>query len=266
MNVSTENIRLWMNQSEPDYYMFFLKVWIPFNAWYVAEYPLLNRKDSDIIKELQDNINSKPKRIIKNFLDGKKAHDAIKFKGYLAELHFQLEKIPLSHNGIRLSFRSLALTENPDKFQHFIDELGNVYKAERTTSYFQAYIQEKGGKVLLDFKNPYYDTEILMKDTEYIRLDKKIQTKIFNLFESINPKKPISIIHESVKGKNFISIKSRNSCKIISDTETVAKACIKVLYILRCMLFHGEVAPTEVNKLVYKNAYSLLQLLINELK
>jgi hypothetical protein len=57
MNNFRGNIDHWLNQSEPDYYLFFLKAWIPFNAWYVAELPLLNKSDTKIIKELQNNIN-----------------------------------------------------------------------------------------------------------------------------------------------------------------------------------------------------------------
>lgn len=266
MSTSTENIRLWMNQSEPDFYMFFLKAWIPFNAWYVAEYPSLKKKDTDIIKELQDHTDSKPRKIIKNFLENATEHDALKFQSYFAELHFQLDKIPLTHNGNRLSFRNLSLTENPIKYKPGSDDKGNVYKAEKTSSYFQAYVEAKGGKVLLDFKKPTYDILELTKDTDYIRLEKKIQSKIHKLFLEIDPKKPISIISESVSKKDFILLKSKNNCKIIKDTEVVSKACIKVLYALRCMLFHGEVAPTDTNKKVYENSFYLLQLIINELK
>lgn len=260
------NIKLWFEQAEPDYYMFFLKAWIPFNAWYVNEYPSLKKKDMEIIKELQDHADSKPKKIIKNFLDSATEYEALKFQTYLAELHFQLDKINLTHNGNRLSFRNLSLTENPEKYKHATDDKGNVFKTEKTSSYFQAYIEAKGGKVLLDFKKPTYEIEEIKKDTDYIRLDKKVQKKIYTLFEAIDPKKPISIISDSSSKKDYITLKAKNSCKIIQDTETVSKGCIKVLYALRCMLFHGEVAPTETNKKVYENAFYLLQLIINELK
>jgi hypothetical protein len=266
MSSSTENIRLWMAQSEPDYYLYFLKVWIPFNAWYVAEYPALNKKDTDIIKALQDQSDSKPRKIIKNFLDHTSGHDALKFQEYFAELHFQLDKISINHNGKRLSFRNLSLTENPVKFATYSDSDGNVYKVEKTSTYYQAYIQAKGGKVRLDFKKPDHNLFDLTKDNDYIRLDKKLQTKITNLFEDIDPKKAISIISESTQKKDYKSLKSKNPCRIISDTETVSKACINVLYALRCMLFHGEIAPTETNKKIYENAFYLLLLIINELK
>ncbi len=260
------NIKLWFEQAEPDYYMFFLKAWIPFNAWYVNEYPSLKKKDSDIIKELQDHFDSKPRKIIKNFLDNTAEHDALKFQNYFAELHFQLDKIHLTHNGSRLSFRNLSLSENPVKYKHDTDDKENVYKTEKTSSYCQAYIEAKGGKVLLDFKKPTFDLEELQKDTDFIKLDKKIQTKILNLFKVIDPKKPISVISESSLRKDYLILKAKNTCKIIQDTETVSKGCIKVLYALRCMLFHGEVAPTETNKKVYENAFYLLKLIINELK
>ncbi len=260
------NIKLWFEQAEPDYYIFFLKAWIPFNAWYVNEYPLLKKKDTDIIKVLQDDSDSKPKKIIKNFLDNSTEHNALKFQNYFAELHFQLDKIHLTHNERRLSFRNLSLTENPAKFKHDTDEKGNVYKTEKTSSYCQAYIEAKGGKVLLDFKKPTFDIGELQKDTDFIRLEKKIKVKILNLFAAIDPKKPISVISDSSLKKDYLTLKAKNACKIINDTETVSKGCIKVLYALRCMLFHGEVAPTETNKKVYENAFYLLKLIINELR
>lgn len=266
MTTYSENIKLWMNQAEPDYYMLFIKAWIPFNAWYVHAYPTLKKSDTDIIKELQDDSDSKPKQIIKNFLDGTDSHEASKFQSHFAELHFQLERTPINHNGKRLSFRNLALTENPVKYKNDTDDKGNVYKVEKTTSYFQAYIEAKGGKVLLDFKKPTHILDELKKDTDFIRLEKKIQSKICEFYEEIDPRKPISIISDSSLKKDYITIKSKNSCKLIRDTDTVSKGCIKVLYALRCMLFHGEVAPTEMNKKIYENAFYILQLIINELK
>jgi hypothetical protein len=261
-----ENIDQWLRQSEPDYYLFFLKAWIPFNAWYVAELPQLKRRDSDIIKELQDNVNSKPRKIIENYLTNSTNYESLKFQSHFAELIHFLEKIPLTHNGRRLSFKAISLTENPEKFKKYLDEQDNVYKVERTTSYFQAYIEEKGGKVLLDYKHPVYALEDLSRDSDYIRLKPtKIQNKIYNLFQEIDPRKPISIISNSTNKKEFILLKSENQCKVINDSETVAKGCIRVLYNLRCMLFHGEVSPINTNKPIYEHAFYILRLIIKEL-
>lgn len=266
MGTATENIRLWMDQSGPDYYLFFLKAWIPFNAWYVAEYPNLQKKDTAIIKELQDGAGSKPRSIIKNFLENEADHDALKFKSYFAELHHQLNTVSLAHNGNRLSFASLNLAQNPDKHKNLVDEQENVYKVEKTSDYWQAYIQAKSGRTLLDFKKPVYNIEELIKDTAYLRLDKKMQKRIRDLFHAIDPQKTVSVISKSASKQDCISIKSQHPCKIIKDCEVVAKACINVLYALRCMLFHGEVSPNEANRRVYENAFYLLQLTINRLK
>lgn len=265
MSISRENISLWLHQSEPDYYLFFLKAWIPFNAWYILEYPSLKKKDSDIIKELQDDVNSKPRKIIENFLSNTKEYNALKFQSHLAELHFHLQNIPLSHNNNRLSFLNLSLTENPEKYKHYIDLQGNVFKTEKSSFYFQAYIEAKDGKVLLDYKKPTFDLFELTKDVDYLRLDDKVQKKIHSLFKDIDPRKPINLISKSTKKNDYILLKSKNSCKFINDKETVAKGCIKVLYALRCMLFHGELAPTNTNKPVYENAFNLLQLIIKEI-
>lgn len=265
MNDFRGNIDHWLRQSEPDYYLFFLKAWIPFNAWYVAELPHLLKKDTQIIKELQDNPNSKPRKIIERHLI-QDDYESLMFKSHLAELHFHLEKQALLHNGIKLSFKNLSLTENPKKFDKFIDGMANIYKVENTSSYFQAFIEAKNGKVLLDFKQPKYDYECLEKDTSFIRLpDSKIRDKIKELFKEIDPQKPTSLIKFSSAKKDFTLLKSKNTCKISNDHITVAKGCIKALYALRCMLFHGEVEPTNANKPIYEHGFFLLRFIIKEL-
>lgn len=265
MSISRENISLWLQQSEPDYYLFFLKAWIPFNAWYVAEYPELQKKDCDIISKLQESADSKPRRIIENFLSNSNDHESFIFRSYLAELNYFLEKIPFTHNNNRLSFKNLFLFENPVKYNNGTDIKGNVYKVEKTSSYFQAYIQSKGGKVLLDFKKPIYNLEDLTKDNHYIRLEKKIQNKIYSLYKTIDPNKPTSLLYDPKIASGYIQLKSKNSCKLIKDKTNIAKGCLNILYALRCMLFHGEIAPTNTNKSVYKYAYLLLHLIINEI-
>lgn len=265
MNTYSENVKLWMHHAEPDYFMFFIKAWIPFNAWYVNAYPTLNKNDKDIIRALQEESNSKPKKIIQGFIENS-TYDSLKFQSYFAELHHQLQRTNITHNDVRLSFENLRLNTNPIIYSPYTDDKFNVYKAEKTTSYFQAYIQQKGGKVLLDHRKPVFDKETLIRDNDYLRLERKVQAHIIRLYENIDPRKPISIISSGGTKKNSIIFKSQHNCKIINDTDTVAKACIKVLYILRCTLFHGEITPSDTNKEIYANAYKILKLIINELK
>jgi hypothetical protein len=260
------NIDHWLRQSEPDYYLFFLKAWIPFNAWYVAELPHLDKKDTKIIKELQDNPKSKPRQIIENYLRISNTYDSNKFKSCLAELHHSLDSKSLKYNGHKLSFTNLALGENPKKFDKDMDKAGNIFKAEVKPSYFEALMVDKGGRTIMHFKQPIYKPEDLEKHNDFIKInDKKIQIRIRKCYEAIDPQKPVSLISVSKSKTDSICLISENQVYFINDPITIAKGCIKVLYALRCMLFHGEIEPTPANKPVYEHAYYLLRLILKEL-
>lgn len=259
------NIDHWIKHSEPDYFTFFIKVWIPFNAWYVAELPNLEKKDTKIIKELQDNINSKPRIIIENYLNTNSS-DAAKFKYHLSELHNFLESKHLKHNGIKLSFSNLSLTENPIKFDKDTDAKGFIYKSELKPGFYEALIIDKGGRTIMHFKQPIYNIEDLKKYNDYIKIaDNKIQKKILKCFENINPNKTISLVSISKNKTDYISLNSDKKINFINDPATIGKGVIKVLYALRCMLFHGEIEPTNSNKPAYEHSFYLLRLIIKEL-
>lgn len=259
------NIDHWLKQSEPDYFIFFLKAWIPFNAWYVAELPAFEKKDTKIIKELQDNPNSKPRNIIENYLTNNKP-DSDKFKSHLAELHHFLESKTLKHNGMKLSFSNLSLSENPIKFEKDTDKTGNIYKSEVKNGHYEAMIIDKGGRTTMHFKQPIYNIEDLLKHNDYIKIQRKImKTKIMKCYGAINPNKTISLVSNSRIRTEFIPLNSENKVNFINDPTTIAKGCINILYALRCMLFHGEIEPTNANKPVYEHSFFLLRLIIKEL-
>lgn len=260
------NIDHWIRQSEPDYYMFFVKAWIPFNAWYIAELPNLNKKDTAIIQALQDNANSKPRNFIETFLQNDRP-DSIRFRSHLAELHHLLEVKTLKHNGKKLSFNNISLSENPTKFEKDTDKSGNIYKAERKQEHSEVIMVDKNKKTIMHIKQNPYDIEALKKHNDYIIIsDKKIQNKILRCYEAIDPNKPISLVSKSKSKKDYISLNSENKVNFINDPTTIAKACIKLLYSLRCMLFHGELEPNISNISVYEHSYQMLRLIIKDLK
>jgi hypothetical protein len=266
MTLFKGHINQWFEASEPDYYILFLKAWIPFNAWYVSELPQFNKKDGDIIRELQDNPDSKPRKIIENYIS-QNNHDSDLFKSYLSELHFALERKVIMHNNFRLSFRTLQLSSNSHTSDTFVDSIENVYKVEKTDSYFHAFIQAKSDKTLLNYKSPIYNIQGLKMNSYFIRLNNaNIQNKILELYELIDPDRPSSIISDSDNASDFIIMKNRNQVKFKNEPDFIAQACIRVLYSLRCMLFHGEIDPSVSNKPVYENAYNLLRLIIKDLR
>jgi hypothetical protein len=259
------NIEQWFRQSDPDYYLFFLKAWIPFNAWYIAELPHLERKDAKIIKELQDNPKSRPRLIIENFLQNSN-YDSLKFRGQLAELHHSLESKVLKHNGQRLSFSNLSLSENPNKFVKVTDSSGYIIKAEIKKYFVEVILVDKCGRTKMHFKQPFYKPEELERYNDFIKItDKKLVKKIKSCYGAINPQKPITLVSSSKAKTDSIVLVSENKVYFIKDAITIAKGCIKILYALRCMLFHGEVEPNMPNKVVYEHAYYLLRLILKEL-
>src|SRR5690606_4962389 len=145
---------------------------------------------------------------------------------------------------------------------------GNIYKAipDKSKGY-KAIILDKTGKTLMDKTFNPYNYDDFMTDNQYVALgDPKIQEKIRLCFAKINPENPISIITISNIKSEYILLDSESKIKMINDTELIAKALIQTLYTLRCLLFHGELDPSETNQTIYENAFHILKILIKELR
>ncbi len=259
------NIDHWIKQSEPDYYLFFLKTWIPFNAWYVAELPSLDKKDTKIIKELQENEASKPRSIIIDLLKSE-TFEAIKFKSHIAELNYFLENHTIIHNKKRLAFSQLDFCENHKTFERTTDKKGNVYKCEKQVGFYEAIIRDKTNKTILHFKYSSYNLEELKKHDQFIRIsEKKIQNIILDSYEKINPNNSISIISNSKIKNEFIQLKSEHPVNVIKNEVLIAKSILHVLYAVRCMLFHGEIEPNRNNLPLYEHSYFILKQILKKL-
>ncbi len=265
MSVFRGNIDNWLRQCEPDYYSFFLRAWIPFNAWYVAEMPQHNKKDRLLIKELQENMNSRPRLRIQGLLTNDD-YESENFKYHLSLLHYNLEKKNVSHDGKKLSFCSITLTDNPVKHSSKVDKKSNRYKAEVQNTYYEALIVAQNGKTLMHYKHPGFDIEHLRRHIKFIGLaDKKIQEIIAECYANIDPNKPTNLVTNSKKKGDYIFLNSDQPAKFVNDQITIGKAIIGVLYMLRCMLFHGEIDPTDSNKVLYEHSYYLLRLILKDL-
>jgi hypothetical protein len=259
------NINNWILHSDPDYYSLFIRAWIPFNAWYIAEMPQHNKKDRLIIKELIDNPKSKPRMKIEALLRNTD-FESKNFKYQLAQLHNDLERISFIHNNQRLTFTHIELSQNPIKHKSDTDKFGNKFKAEIKPGYFEALVVDKNGKTSLHYKNPIYDLTDLKQNIHFIGLaDKRIQNKIYDCFFEINPNKPTNLISKSKNKKDYILLDDFSKTKFTNNIEIISQACIKIIYSLRCMLFHGEIDPTITNAVVYEHGYNILKTIIKEL-
>jgi len=254
----------WIAKAEPDFYTMFVKAWIPFNAWYFTEYN--TKKDSVALKQIKETKNKIRNRIealLKNDDNESKT-----FRFNLAQLHFQLESRRIMNYDSIVSFQNIVLEDYLPSPASDTDRKGNIYKAIPDKSLgYRAVIVTKGGKTLMDKTFNPYDLNSLINDNQYISLgDPKIQEKIRICYGSINPSNPINIVSKSKLKSEYILLDNDIKVQFVNNTELIAKSLIHILYTLRCLLFHGELDPTEINQGIYEYSFNILKTLIKELK
>ena len=261
------HINNWIKSSDPDYYMMFVKAWIPLNAWYVDKYPEHNSNDAAIIAELIDKPND-IKIFIKSLLSNTD-RDYKKFSHHLSELHIELEKKGLSHRSNNISFNSMYFGQYKCSPVNYTDDLGINYQASQPNSLenvFKAQIVQ-GKKNYLIVKNTSYDIEHLKSHRDFVALENEaMRLNIIKCYEAINPNQNESAITTSKIKDEFILLDNNTKSRFINNHELIAKFIIKILYALRCKLFHGEIDPNENNSVIYEHAFHVLKLIINKIK
>lgn len=284
INNFSDNVPRWLSIAELkiDYYTQFIKSWIPFNAWYMVSYydETLNRKtDRDIIDYIKNNSNPFRARII-NLLNG---NDNVsnQFKFFLGQLHLQLEGHTVPNDDNKLTFTAINITRNSNT-NHSIPFRNLIYKttynvtAPRGTNRIKCEIfdtRRGNTNIYLDEFSDWSMNEFLNRPN-YITLATERKEKLRLCFEEINPKKPENIIVKPVRDRldNFqapsrsITIDKDTNVYFIDDVQLVSKVIIEMLYKLRCILFHGEINPTETNQGIYEHAYNIQKILIQELR
>lgn len=146
---------------------------------------------------------------------------------------------------------------------------GIVYKAipHKTNGYRAVVIKKDNSKTYMDKSFNPYKLDVFLLDNQYISLPNSVmRTTMKKLFEAIDPQKPTNLITKTRTKGEFILLDKELNIKFVNDTELIAMAIVQVLYTLRCLLFHGELDPTNINLPVYEYAFSILKPIIKELK
>jgi len=253
----------WIARAEPDYYTMFIKAWIPFNAWYVDKYPQLYQNDSKIIRELVSSKNE-IKAFIKSLLSDTD-EDYTRFCYHLSQLHIELEKKKLQHRSEDISFTSIFFGEFTCDPVDDIDEEGINYQASQPTklqNFFQALIV-KEKKTYLSVKMSTYDLATLLTHEEFVGLPKKEMKEIIKkCFVRIDPMQKVDVTTSSLVPGEFLLIDDNEKTRFKNDKELIAKSLIKILYYLRCLLFHGEINPSDHNTIVYEHSFQVLKYIV----
>src|SRR5947208_16406000 len=104
-----ENIRRWVAECEVDYFSYFIKAWIPFNAWFRNHYDE-EKGERDIINLIKSDGNVVRSRIIRLLNEADAEAEA--FKEHLAQLHLRLERHTLTNRGRRVTFTDCYIGMN----------------------------------------------------------------------------------------------------------------------------------------------------------
>lgn len=275
MAVNTENIRRWIEQSEIDYISQYIKAWIPFNAWYNAEYDDLN-SDRQKINEIKSKSNVIRNKF--NSLMELTGHESQEFMSYLASLHNELQSVQIDSKDGRIWFNDIVKEKNPNnqinetknRINYYIkredkDRIGEIRKVK-------CHLTNSVRATVWSYEHTSYDLEHLQSNTDYQELSIRQKENIRLLFEQINPVLIHDVIQYSTcdEPKNYYYCDSinfvRDTTNSYHPSHIMCKCLIETLYKLRNVLFHGELTPNAQSQKVYKNAYFCLKYLLEALK
>jgi len=261
-NFYVENAEAWKALSNIDYFTYFVKAWIPFNAWYKNSYPALE-SDADIMQQIKAQHNSFRNRII-SLIENPETHNESKvFKANLAELHYQLERNHIHNREVRISFTDIVVEDNPQitfereyrKFSYKVEiDAGNRKRI------MSIVIDGRSVTRMHFVQTAGYSLDGLLAEAQYRALPPECQRLLKACYEEINPRKAISLL--ATEAANSIKIGNYN---FVNDSELIAKAVITVIYSLRNSLFHGQLVPDRNTQLVYEPAYHMLRMLVMSL-
>ncbi|MTI49988.1 MAG: hypothetical protein FH761_19365 [Firmicutes bacterium] len=256
-------IEKWVNQIniEIDYYAYFIKAWIPFNAWYRQNYPD-HDGDRAIVNRIKRTGNIFKQSII-NLLQNN-SQEAEEFKLVLSNLHYALENTSIHYETkyktdyiIRLSEIQTEVNAK-SKIDNEIKRGVKYFLQRHRDSGEIKIIVKKSNDIIIEQSN--YCVDSLKSNTDFISLSEAQKSYVLAYYDEINPWKPSSILAEN--HGDFIEC---GNFKFINDYEEIAKIIIECLYLLRNTLIHGELHPTTETMEVYKNAYLILSTLVYKL-
>lgn len=273
------HVDTWVKQSNQDYYMMFVKAWIPFNAWYKRECKLAalpSTTDKECIQYLCENTNPFKTKIISLLSNNDK--ESKRFRNELAELHLALGRHIIPDPTTPLNFSTMVPgVTSPSVIVK--DFRAYHYKVERISvgnSYnYSIRVEDKLTHApKYSFTMKKWDESLISSDANYKALSsQECKSKILEYFNQINPKLPLDIIKpvetlpdgSKKKPAHSIEISKENDVYFSDQKDSVAKVLIHLLYSLRCEIFHGSLDPTQSNMEIFEHAYFIQYQLIKEL-
>ena len=279
MKGNIANVQHWASQIEVDWFTYFIKAWIPFNAWYSNAFE--EESDRQIINALKgvehNPVRSKVVRLLEN-----SDEDANAFKHHVAQLHTALEAQEVVNRGRRLTFTNAYLGPNPKQqcsergYQNaqYVIERGvgrAVDPSDAKNKRRVACEITKGARTRLLLIQNRFNEDELIADSTFLALRLEWQTQFLNHYRGINPnlmmdllsrensRIPVGLAPSGARDDpefNMIKFGTYNFC---NHPENIYFGLLEILYGLRCLLFHGEIVPTPETRRLYEPAYFILR-------
>ena len=271
----------WIDRAEPDFYMMFIKAWIPFNAWYMTNFydDSANRvTDRAIISHIMSNDNTFIRRI-KSLLRG---NDSISldFKQALGRLEMELRAHAVPNEHDKLSFANVCIARNNSHAYQLTKgryQFKGLYNPSQPRTSLRCRLEilktSTGSNVALVELNNCILSE-LESNPDFVNLERDEWKDILrSCLNEISPNKKENLL-APVKMKNgvpsipagAIEINKEHNLYLRGNVDDLSKAIVEIIYGLRCLLLHGEIDPTVANSRIYEYAYSILRILIKELR
>lgn len=281
MHGTLSHISNWIDRAEPDYYMMFIKAWIPFNAWYMTNfYDETTGVTSDraIINLIKTNDNTFTRRI-KSLLRGKDGV-SLEFKRALGQLEQELRAHPVPDEHEKLSFANVSIdSNNTHTFQKskgsylFKAQFNHLLPRTSMRCRLEVLRVSNGSSAALVELNNCSPSE-LEANTDFTNIAKEEWKEMFRAcLNEVSPYKKSDVLAAvKMKGGKIsvpsgaIEIDKEHNLYLKSNVDDVAKAIVEIIYRLRCLLLHGEIDPTVANSHIYEYAFGILRTLIKELR
>lgn len=263
-NGYVENVEKWKTLTDIDYFTYFIKAWISFNAWYKSSFTNIN-KDREAINKIKNESNTLRSKALGLISADNEQSDV--FKAHLASLHKSLLDLEVCNDGKRLSFycfidgvdrNNLIQNNTVSKIDYYLKVEINGAKVVN----IKATVKNSNKKTILNYSHTEYDEFHLSNFKDFQNLSKSQKNQLLSLFKQANPLKEESVVAEP-SSSDCIQI---GSYSFINDREKIFKCLIEIIYGLRNALFHGEIVPNKEHRKVYQHAYHILKVLLDSLE
>jgi hypothetical protein len=100
-----------------------------------------------------------------------------------------------------------------------------------------------------------YDFTGLRAHPQHATITRSQRAKLEGLYQSINPREMKSLLDFRRRGNHI----KAGTVRLRDDPEVIFAGLVEIIYCLRCLLVHGNIAPNTTHNEVYEPAYFILR-------